>query len=106
MARFSLVAGPLAASALLGLAGAASAQSAAPPTNLDGKPGTLSDKLGDTNGVIRPEGNVDPAMHKATPPTGTMPVIKPGQVPPQDGAGEGKGGTGNGSTGTGKGGLY
>ena len=101
MKRFPVSAGPLAAVALIGLVGAASAQSATPPTNLDVKPGTLSDKLGETNGVIRPKGDVDPAMHKATPPTGTMPVIKPGQVPPQGGAGDGKGGTG-----TGKGGLY
>ena len=85
---------------LLGSVGAASAQSAMPPTNLDGKPGTLSDKLGDTGGVIRPKGDVDPAMHKATPPTGTMPVIRPGQVPPQGGTGDGKGVT------QGKGGLY
>lgn len=82
MARLALAAVTL---ALLGCAGTASAQTAAPPTSLDGKPGTLSDKLGDTGGVIHPEGNVDPAMHKATPPTGTMPVIKPGQVPPQTG---------------------
>ena len=104
MKRFPVPAGPLAAVALIGLVGAASAQSATPPTNLDGKPGTLSDKLGETNGVIRPKGDVDPAMHKATPPTGTMPVIKPGQVPPQGGPGDGKGGQGG--TGTGKGGLY
>ena len=104
MTRFHVPAGPLAALALIGLVGAASAQSAVPPTNLDGKPGTLSDKLGDTNGVIRPKGDVDPAIHKATPPTGTMPVIKPGQVPPQGGAGDGTGSQG--STGTGKSGLY
>ena len=76
------------AAAFLGLAaGTASAQTAAPAnpapsTNLDGKPGTLSDKLSDTNGVIKPSGNVDPDMHKATPQAGSMPVIKPGTVAP------------------------
>ena len=104
MTRLFLAVGPLAALTLFGLAGPASAQSAAPPTNLDGKPGALSEKLGDTEGVIRPKGDVDPAIHKAAPSTGTMPVIKPGQVPPQDGAGDGKGSEGG--TGTGKGGLY
>jgi hypothetical protein len=54
----------------------------APATNLDSKPGTLSDKLSDTNGVIKPTGNVDPEMHKAAPQAGTMPVIKPGAVAP------------------------
>ena len=52
----------------------------APSTSLDAKSGTLSDKLGDTNGVIAPSGDVDPAMHKPAPETGTMPVIKPGAV--------------------------
>ncbi|WP_237476912.1 hypothetical protein [Lichenibacterium dinghuense] len=79
------------AAAFLGLAaGPASAQTAAPAapatqaprTDLDAKPGTLSDKLSDTNGVIKPTGNVDPDMHKAAPQTGTMPVIKPGTVAP------------------------
>lgn len=79
------------AAALLGLAaGPASAQTAAPAapaapapkTDLDQKSGTLSDKLSDTNGVIKPTGNVDPDMHKATPQTGNMPVIKPGTVAP------------------------
>ena len=55
----------------------------APATNLDTKPGSLSDKLGSTNGVITPSGDVDPAMHKAPPQTGTMPVLKPGEVPAQ-----------------------
>ncbi len=73
------------AAALLGLAaGPASAQTAtpAPKTDLDSKPGTLSDKLSDTNGVIKPTGDVDPDMHKAAPQTGSMPVIKPGTVAP------------------------
>ena len=63
------------------------APGSAPATNLDAKPGTLSDKLKDTNGVIRPTGDVDPDMHKATPQTGTTPVIRPGEVPPQTGKG-------------------
>ena len=73
------------AAAFLGLAaGPASAQTAAPApkTDLDTKPGTLSDKLSDTNGVIKPTGNVDPDMHKAAPQAGSMPVIKPGTVAP------------------------
>ena len=89
----------LAAMALFGAAMApAAAQSAAPPasstaaapeqtmpgtapsTNLDQKSGSLSRKLGDTNGVIAPSGDVDPDMHVGTPKTGTMPVIKPGQT--------------------------
>ena len=66
------------AAAFLGLAaGPASAQATAPATptpstNLDGKPGTLSDKLSDTNGVIKPSGNVDPLL--------THPVFRPSQL--------------------------
>ena len=85
--------------AFLGLAaGPASAQSAAPApkTDLGSKPGTLSDKLGSTGGVIAPTGDIDPEMHKAVPQTGSMPVIKPGQIAPQSGGG----------TGVGQGGLY
>jgi hypothetical protein len=85
----------LAAAVLCAAGGTAAAQSAATPrTDLDAKPGTLSDKLGQTGGVIKPTGNVDPAMRKTAPQTGTMPVVKPGQVPPQSGtgAGGGKGG--------------
>lgn len=59
---------------------ATTGNTAVPGTNLDTKPGTLSDKLSDTNGVIKPTGNVDPAMHVPAPQTGTMPVIKPGAV--------------------------
>ena len=89
----------LAASLLALGCGAAVAQTAAPgaatttpdktgpATNLDAKPGTLSDKLSGTDGVIRPTGDVDPAMHKATPQTGTTPVIRPGEVAPQTGKG-------------------
>lgn len=54
----------------------------APSTDVGAKPGTLSDKLNDTNGVIKPTEDVDPAMHKATPQAGSMPVLKPGTVAP------------------------
>lgn len=75
-----------AAAAFLALAaGPAFAQTAtpAPPsTDLGSKPGTLSDKLSDTNGVVAPTQNVDPGIRKPAPQTGTMPVIKPGAVAP------------------------
>lgn len=79
---------------VLATCGGASAQSTeTPKTNLDAQPGTLSDKLSQTGGVIKPTGNVDPEMHKSAPQTGSMPVVKPGQVPPQSGTGpNGKGG--------------
>ena len=85
------------ATVLLGMAaGGAVAQTApsAPVTDLDATPGTLSDKLSGTGGVIKPTGNVDPEMHKQAPQTGTTPVIKPGTVAPQSGNGtqDGKGG--------------
>lgn len=73
------------AAAFFGLAAdPASAQTPppAPKTDLDTRPGTLSDKLSDTNGVIRPTGDVDPDMHKSAPQAGSMPVIKPGTVTP------------------------
>ncbi len=95
-----------ASAALLCLAsGAARAQAAAPgstatipekvapSTDLNTRPGTLSDKLGASDGVIKPSGDVDPAMHREAPQTGTTPVIKPKDVPP-------------GQTGSGQGGLY
>ena len=76
------------AAAFLGFAlSPAAAQTAtpaapAPATDVGSKPGTLSDKLSDTNGVIKPSGDVDPQMHKSTPQAGSMPVIKPGTVTP------------------------
>ena len=51
-----------------------------PRTNLDQKSGTLSDKLSETKGVIKPTGSVDPAIQKPTPQAGMMPVIKPGDA--------------------------
>lgn len=89
-----------ASAALLCLASAPAAgsdaaipETTARPTDLDGKPGTLSDKLGASDGVIKPSGDVDPAMRKDAPQTGTTPVIKPKDVPP-------------GQVGSGQGGLY
>ena len=52
----------------------------APSTSLDDTSGSMSKKLGASNGVIKPTGNVDPDMNVGTPATGTMPVIKPGQT--------------------------
>lgn len=78
----------LAAAILAAACGAASAQSTvAPKTDLEAKPGALSDKLGQTGGVIKPTNDVDPAMRKPAPQSGSMPVVKPGQVPPQSGNG-------------------
>lgn len=78
-----------AAVALCAWAGVALAQTPqpAPRTNLDAKPGTLSDKLSGTDGVIKPTGDVDPEMQSRAPASGTMPVIKPGSVPEQSGKG-------------------
>ena len=59
----------------------------APKTDLDSMSGSLSDKLKATGGEIRPQGDVDPAMHKQAPPVGKTPVI-----PPPDGKGTGSGG--------------
>ena len=71
-------------------AAAQSTDAAQPPkTDLDSMGGSLSDKLKATGGEIRPEGDVDPAMHKQAPPVGKTPVIPP----PND-------------KGTGTGGLY
>jgi hypothetical protein len=49
----------------------------APRTDLSNQSSSLSEKLNRTNGVIRPEGVVDPKMEKEAPHTGTMPVIPP-----------------------------
>ena len=63
------------------LATSATAQStgaAQPPkTDLDTMGGSLSDKLKATGGEIRPQDDVDPAMHKEAPPVGKTPVIPP-----------------------------
>ena len=49
----------------------------APHTDLSEQGGALSDKLNKTNGVIHPEGAVDPKMQREAPATGTMKVIPP-----------------------------
>ena len=41
----------------------------------------LSLKLAQSNGVLCPPEQVDPAMHAPTPPAGRMPVIKPPGTP-------------------------
>jgi hypothetical protein len=48
-----------------------------PKTDLSKQGGNLSDKLNATDGVIHPEGAVDPNMQKPAPSTGSMPVIHP-----------------------------
>jgi hypothetical protein len=51
---------------------------AAPKTDLQSKKGDLSNKLDKVNGVVRPQGSVDPSMEKTPPPSvGDTPVIKP-----------------------------
>jgi hypothetical protein len=57
---------------------------AAPKTDLQNKKGDLSNKLDRDNGVVHPQGSVDPGMEKTPPATmGDTPVIKP----PTDGSG-------------------
>jgi hypothetical protein len=48
-----------------------------PPTDIAKQRGALSDKLDRNQGVIRPEGGVDPGMEKPAPQTGSMPVVRP-----------------------------
>ena len=45
--------------------------------------GSLSDKLSNSGGVLRPPTGVDPAMKQPTPPTGpqSMPVVPPPGTP-------------------------
>jgi hypothetical protein len=52
-------------------------RSAAPDTDIARKKGDLSDKLNSTNGVIHPEGTVDPGVLKPAPDKGAMPIIPP-----------------------------
>ncbi|MDR7039233.1 hypothetical protein J2X36_004006 [Methylobacterium sp. BE186] len=66
------------------------AQSQTPPEKVrpdDGSStnGTLSDKLEKNDGVIKPPGNAAPGMvvKPPEPNAGTMPVIKPGELPGQ-----------------------
>ncbi len=79
----------LAALALCCIGAQAGAQSGAPgtpvpDTDVSRKGGTLSDKLNESNGVIHPEGAVDPGIQKTAPATGTMPVIPPPGSPGGD----------------------
>ena len=48
-----------------------------PKTDLQDKEGDLSEKLDKSNGVIRPQGAVDPGMDKKAPSVGETPVIPP-----------------------------
>jgi hypothetical protein len=48
-----------------------------PNTDLSKRHGDLSDKLNATDGVIRPESNIDPGMRKPAPAEGSTPVIPP-----------------------------
>jgi hypothetical protein len=50
---------------------------ATPDTDIGKKGGSLSQKLNSSNGVIRPEGSVDPGMQKPAPTTEPMPVVPP-----------------------------
>ncbi len=53
----------------------------APKTDLQNKKGDLSEKLDKTNGVIHPQGAVDPGMDKKAPSVGDTPVIPPPGAP-------------------------
>ena len=53
------------------------ASQAPPPSDIGNRPGTLSEKLNETSGVIHPSGGVDPGMTAKPPATGTMPVVPP-----------------------------
>jgi hypothetical protein len=55
-----------------------------PKTDLSKQGGNLSDKLNSSNGVIHPEGSVDPQMQKPAPATGATPVIPPPGAPGGD----------------------
>jgi hypothetical protein len=52
----------------------------APDSRFAKQPGTLSDKLDKSNGVIAPK-EVDPAIEKKPPSTGTAVVIHPPGTP-------------------------
>lgn len=74
---------------VLGAAGPAPAASSAgeqsdaqqPKTDLQDKKGDLSEKLDKSNGVIHPQGAVDPGMDKKAPSVGDTPVIPPPGAP-------------------------
>jgi hypothetical protein len=56
----------------------------APKTDLGAMKGDLSEKLDKSNGVIRPQGGVDPAIEKKAPAVGDTPVIRPPGAPGGD----------------------
>jgi hypothetical protein len=62
---------------LLGCARGLAQDTPAPTTDLSRKNGDLSDKLNATDGVIRPENDIDPGMRKPAPAEGSTPVIPP-----------------------------
>jgi hypothetical protein len=74
---------------MLGMAGPVLAASSAggqsdgqpPKTDLQDKKGDLSEKLDKSNGVIHPQGAVDPGMDKKAPSVGATPVIPPPGAP-------------------------
>jgi hypothetical protein len=47
------------------------------PTDISKEHGALSDKLDRNQGVIHPEGGVDPDMAKSPPQTGSTPILRP-----------------------------
>ncbi|WP_245487451.1 hypothetical protein [Rhizobium leguminosarum] len=59
----------------------ATKQDCAPPTGQQDKT-KLSSKLDDCNGVLEPPKVGDKEIVAPTPHTGTMPVVKPGELPP------------------------
>jgi hypothetical protein len=62
-------------------AGRIGAQGPAAPTTPNGGPpaqnGNLSDRLGNADGVIHPNSNVDPGIEKPAPAGGSMPIVRP-----------------------------
>ncbi len=60
------------ASPNLASAGDAGSGAGAPPADAN-----LSQKLDKSNGVIRPNADVDPKIEKPAPVTGSMPVLRP-----------------------------
>jgi hypothetical protein len=57
-----------------------------PPTEGEGSGSSMSERLSETQGVIKPPQDVDPGIKRPTPPTGpnSMPVIPPPGTPGGD----------------------
>jgi hypothetical protein len=53
------------------------AQRAPMATDLSGQSGSLSDNLSSTDGVIRPDDNIDPGISKPAPARGATPIFPP-----------------------------